>query len=176
MFHNTSINAHVSDEKRTPYRVSLFSNELPFLSFFSATRILILNKSLMRQSSLNCAPPFFFPKKWVTAKKISPVHYTSEPKPTDFCSLFLTTLKKNHIPHSSLLIAWPLVCGVQKKGGKACILKRSLAQSSFIMYIYANDTFDYSRKSLSLLLSLPSGQRFHPAVWMDEWQRTTARP
>lgn len=33
-----------------------------------------------------------------------------------------------------------------KSRGETCILKRSFAQSSFIMYIYANHTLDYSRK------------------------------
>lgn len=56
---------------------------------------------------------------------------------------------------------------VTKRGKKKHAYWRgAFAQSSFIMYIYANGTLVYSRKSLSLLLSLPFGQCFQPAVCM----------
>lgn len=60
-----------------------------------------------------------------------------------------------------------------KSRRETCILKRSFAQSSFIMYIYANDILDYSRSlhrsssycplvSLSARLYAQSGSRQSP--------------
>lgn len=57
-----------------------------------------------------------------------------------------------------------------KSRGETCILKRSFAQNSFIMHIYANDILDYSRKSQSLLLLLPFGQSFCLAICMESGQ------
>lgn len=58
-----------------------------------------------------------------------------------------------------------------KSRRETCILKRSFAQSSFIMYIYANDILDYSRKSPSLLLLLPFGQSLRPAICTESGSR-----
>lgn len=141
--------------------------------FFPATHILILNEPLAHQSSLNCAP--FLTKKWVTAKKISPVHYTSEPKPTDFCSLFLTTLKKkNHILHSSLLIAWPLACGVQKKRGKSMHIEEELSTKLFY-YVYLCKWHIRLFKKVSVAPPLSALWSAFPPCSMDGWMSGSGR-
>lgn len=74
-------------------------------------------------------------------------------------SEYISPPKKNK-SHSTFFLLNCMTSSIQvtKRGKKTCILKRRIAQSSFIMYIYANSTLVYSRKSLSLLLSLPPGQ------------------
>lgn len=81
--------------------------------------------------------------------------------------------KKKKKSHSTFFLLNCMTSSIQvtKRGKKTCILKRRIAQSSFIMYIYANSTLVYSRKSLSLLLSLPPGQCFNPAVCMKSGGR-----
>lgn len=98
---------------------------------------------------------------WVTPNKNIPLHYTS--KPTQMIlspPLRVYFPSKKNKSHSTFFLLNCMTSSIQvtKRGKKTCILKRRIAQSSFIMYIYANSTLVYSRKSLSLLLSLPPGQ------------------
>lgn len=128
-------------------------------SNYSKTADLVL--SLLKKKSL---------PEW-RPRKIIPLHYTSKTHPADFPLSSLSILqkkkKKNHLLHSLFLIAWPLACELLKgEKKKHAYWRGAFAQSSFIMYIYANGTLVYSRKSLSLLLSLPFGQCFQPAVCM----------
>lgn len=112
--------------------------------------------------------PLYKTPSWVTSKKnpFSKSYFSYFFSPL----LWLYYIPKNvyHTQYSSFLIAWPLPCKLQKKEGKNCTLKRSLTQSSFIMYIYANDTFVYSRKRLSL----PPWSVFQPCGMHGERRQT----
>lgn len=131
-------------------------------------------KYVLPTKQFKLRPPCFNQKKkssWVTAKKISSVHYTSEPKPTDFCSLFLTTLKKkNHILHSSLLIAWPLACGVpkKKKGGKSMHIEEELSTKLFY-YVYLCKWHIRLFKKVSVAPPLSALWSAFPPCSMDGW-------
>lgn len=78
--------------------------------------------------------------------------------------------EKKHILYLLLNCLTSSMAGTKSRR-ETCILKRSFAQSSFIMYIYANDILDYSRKSPSLLLLLPFGQSFRPAICTESGSR-----
>lgn len=93
---------------------------------------------------------------------------------TDFSSSFLTILqkkKKNHILHSSFLIAWPLACEVQKRGKNMHIEEELCTKLFYYVYLCKWHIRLFKKVSVAPpFIALWSV--FPPCSMHDEWQRT----
>lgn len=76
--------------------------------------------------------------------------------------------KKNHILHSSLLIAWPLACGVPKKRGKSMHIEEELSTKLFY-YVYLCKWHIRLFKKVSVAPPLSALWSAFPPCSMDGW-------
>lgn len=82
--------------------------------------------------------------------------------------------KKNHILHSSLLIAWPLACGVQKKRGKSMHIEEELSTKLFY-YVYLCKWHIRLFKKVSVAPPLSALWSAFPPCSMDGWMSGSGR-